>query len=85
MHDREQEVWIADSAASCHMTPSNDLMYECEACEDSTVTVANSHDIPIIGYGKLLVPTRGHDGQQTFTVSRVAHVNDLDVNSFFLQ
>ena len=52
----------------------------------NTVLVTNSHELPIFGYGKLLmISTVEDDGQQTFTIDRVAHVPDLDVNLFSIQ
>ena len=60
-------------------------MYDYESCENSTVTVASSHELPIFGDGKLLISTVGDYGQQTFIIDRVAHVPDLDVNLFSIQ
>ena len=58
-------------------------MYDYESCENLTVTVASSHELPIFGYGKLLISTVGDNGQQTFTVDKIAHVPGLDVDLFF--
>ena len=85
LDDGGEEVWISDSAASCHMSPSKDCMYDYEACTGRSVTVANSQRSPILGFGKLLLSTGSGDDQLNFTVSRVAHVPDLDVNLFSLQ
>ncbi|CAN0092895.1 unnamed protein product, partial [Sphacelaria rigidula] len=81
---RGKEVWIADSGAPCHITPSKERVCDYEPCTGVSVTVANSHKVPIADFGKLLVSSVGDDGQLIFCISRVAHVLELEVNLFFL-
>ncbi|CAN0031541.1 unnamed protein product [Sphacelaria rigidula] len=83
--DGGKEVWIADSAATCHMTPSRDCMYDYEPCSGRSVTVANSQKAPILGFGKILLSTGSGEDKLTVSIKRVAHVPDLDVNLFSLQ
>ncbi|CAM9909203.1 unnamed protein product, partial [Sphacelaria rigidula] len=78
------EVWIADSAATCHMTPSRHFMHDYEPCSHRSVTVANSQKAPISGFGKILLSTGSGEDTLTVSIKRVAHVPDLDVNRFSL-
>ena len=78
-------MWIADNAATCHVSPSRDCMYDYEHCTGRSVTVANSQKSPILGFGKLMMSTGSGKEKLTFSVNHVAHVPDLDVNLFSLQ
>lgn len=52
-----KEVWIADSRSSYYMTPSKEKMCDYEPRTGVSVTVANSHNVPIAHSCKLFVST----------------------------
>ncbi|CAN0028003.1 unnamed protein product, partial [Sphacelaria rigidula] len=79
------EVWITDSAATCHMSPSRDCMHDHELCSDRSVTVANSQNAQILGFRKILLSIGSGEDKLRASTKRVAHVPDLDVNLFSLQ
>ncbi|CAM9911506.1 unnamed protein product, partial [Sphacelaria rigidula] len=85
LDDVGKEVWIADSAAACHMTPSLHCMYDYEPCFHRSVTVANGQKALFLGFGKILLSTGSGEDKLTVSIKRVAHVPDLDVNLFALQ
>ncbi|CAM9933068.1 unnamed protein product [Sphacelaria rigidula] len=85
LDDGGQEVWIADSAATCRMIRSRDCMHDYEPCSDCSVTAANSQKAPILGFGTILLSIGSGEDKLTVSIRRVAHMPDFDINLFSLQ
>jgi hypothetical protein len=79
-----QHLWIADSGASCHMTCSNDGMFDCTAVDDH-IKIGDGTYIKAVKVGSKNVLVKQPDGTMAkITIMNVKYVPDLWVNLFSL-
>ena len=81
----ENDVWIADSGTSCHMTHDGTRMYNARppppGCE--TITIGDRRRISVEYVGKMDVIFHGKSDQR-ITLIDVAYVPDLGFNLYSL-
>ena len=72
-------TWIADSGATCHMTKSPSGLYDVKESSES-IEVANSQTVKVEKIGKFDVEIHQKDGtKKTATLEQVKYVPDLDL------
>ena len=71
--------YIADSAATCSMTPNSDGLTCYRECS-RPLGLANGEEITIVGYGDLTVDFRTNHGWVRVEMNDVAHVPQLSYN-----
>ena len=74
--DKQVVQYIADSAATCNMTPDADGLTNYRECS-RPLGLANGEEIPIVGYGYLTVSFCTDDGWIRVEMNDVAHVPQL--------
>ena len=82
VNSQDEEVWILDSGASCHMTSlrSRFSTYS-ELPAGRNIITANGAEIPIAGTGTVTFRARGRDGKEIpVTLKDCLHVPDLTEN-----
>ena len=77
--DKQVMHYIADSAATCSMTPSSDGLTCYRECS-RPLGLANGEEITIVGYGDLTVDFRTNHGWVRVEMNDVAHVPQLSYN-----
>ena len=77
-----ENLWLADSGASCHMGPDDDGMFDCKIINEP-VAVGTGHTCNAVKIGKKRVTMLQSDGSTLDTVLPVyKHVPGLTVNLF---
>ncbi len=77
-----ENIWLADSGASCHMGPSDDGMFDCEIINEP-VTVGTGQTVKAVKIGKRRTTVCQADGSTLNTVLPIyKHDPDLTVNHF---
>ena len=71
--DKQVVQYIADSAATCNMTPDDDGLTNHRECS-RPLGLANGDAISIVGYGDLTVNLRTDHGWVRVEINNVAHV-----------
>ena len=71
--------YIADTGASCHMTPDADGLTNYRECS-RPIGLANGENITIAGYGDLVVAFRTDDTWVDVQLHNVAHAPQLSYN-----
>ena len=80
-----EDIWIADSGATSHMTNNRDGMYDIEEY-NSSVKVGNGKNISITHKGKLDVLIMQKDGKRCFsTLTNVKLIPELGHSLFSIQ
>ena len=74
--DKQVVQYIADSAATCNMTPDADGLTNYRECS-RPLGLANGEEISIVGYGDLTVNFRTDHGWVQVKMNDVAHVPQL--------
>ena len=74
--DKQVVQYIADSAATCNMTPDADGLTNYRECS-RPLGLANGEEISIVGYGDLTVNFRTDHGWVRVKMNDVAHVPQL--------
>ena len=82
--DKQAVQYIADSAATCNMTPDADGLTNYRECS-RPLGLANGKDISIVGYGDLTVRFCTDHGWVRVEMNDVAHVPQLSYNLISLQ
>ena len=77
--DKQVMHYIADSAATCNMTPNSDGLTCYRECS-RPLGLANGEEITIVGYGDLTVDFRTNHGWVRVEMNDVAHVPQLSYN-----
>ena len=81
----EDDIWIADSGASCHMTHDRTRIYNAgpppPGCE--TITIGDRRSIKVEYIGNMGVIFHGKSDQR-ITLIDVAYVPDLGFNLYSL-
>ena len=77
--DKQVVQYIADSAATCNMTPDADGLTNYRQCS-RPLGLANGEEISIVGYGDLTVNFRTEYGWIRVEMNDVAHVSQLSHN-----
>ena len=77
--DKQVVQYIADSAATCNMTPDADGLTNYRECS-RPLGLTNGKEISIVGYGDLTVNLRTDDGWVRVEMNDVAHVPLLNYN-----
>ena len=77
--DKQVVQYIADSAATCNMTPDADGLTNYRECSRPP-GLANGEEISIVGYGDLTVNFRTDHGWVRVKMNDVAHVPQLSHN-----
>jgi len=77
----DDDIWIADSGASSHMTYSKDGMFDIEEVEEQ-VTLGNNHVVQGLMRGKLQVQLDTMDDKTTVQLTNVLYVPELCYNLF---
>ena len=77
--DKQVMHYIADSAATCNMTPNSDGLTCYRECS-RPLGLANGEEITIVGYGDLTVDFRTNQGWVRVEMNNVAHVPQLSYN-----
>ena len=77
--DKQVMHYIADSAATCSMTPNSDGLACYRECS-RPLGLANGEEITIVGYGDLTVDFRTNHGWVRVEMNDVAHVPQLSYN-----
>ena len=77
--DKQVVQYIADSAATCNMTPDADGLTNYRKCS-RPLGLANGEEISIVGYGDLTVNFRTEYGWIRVEMNDVAHVSQLSYN-----
>ena len=77
--DKQVVQYIADSAATCNMTPDADGLTNYRECS-RPLGLANGEEISIVGYGDLTVNFRTAYGWIRVEMNDVAHVPQLSYN-----
>ena len=77
--DKQVMHYIADSAATCSMTPNSDGLTCYRECS-RPLGLANGEEITIVGYGGLTVDFRTNHGWVRVKMNDVAHVPQLSYN-----
>ena len=77
--DKQVMHYIADSAATCSMTPNSDGLTCYRECS-RLLGLANGEEITIVGYGDLTVDFRTNHGWVRVELNDVAHVPQLSYN-----
>ena len=77
--DKQVVQYIADSAATCNMTPDADALTNYRECS-RPLGLANGEAISIVGYGDLTVNLRTDHGWVRVGMNDVAHVRLLNYN-----
>ena len=77
--DKQVVQYIADSAATCNMTPDADGLTNYRECS-RPLGLANGEKISIVGYGDLTVNFRTDHGWVRVKMNDVAHVPQLSHN-----
>ena len=77
--DKQVVQYIADSAATCNMTPDADGLANYRKCS-RPLDLANGEAISIVGFGDLTVNLRTDHGWVRVEMNDVAHVPLLDYN-----
>ena len=77
--DKQVMHYIADSAATCSMTPNSDGLTCYRECS-RPLGLANGEEITIVGYGDLTVDFRANHGWVRVEMNDVAHVPQLSYN-----
>ena len=77
--DKQVAQYIADSGATCHMTPDTDGLTNYRECS-RPLGLADRRKIPIAGYGDLTVAFRSNDSWVHVKLHDVAHVSLLSYN-----
>ena len=77
--DKQVMHYIADSAATCSMTPNSDGLTCYQECS-RPLGLANGEEITIVGYGDLTVDFRTNHGWVRVEMNDVAHVPQLSYN-----
>ena len=77
--DKQVMHYIADSAATCNMTPNSDGLTCYRECS-RPLGLANGEEITIVGYGDLTVDFRTNQGWVRVEMNDVAHVPQLSYN-----
>ena len=77
--DKQVMHYIADSAATCSMTPNSDGLTCYRECS-RPLGLANGEEITIVGYGDLTVDFRTNHGWVRVEMNDVAHVPQLSYN-----
>ena len=77
--DKQVMHYIADSAATCNMTPNSDGLTCYRECS-RPLGLANGEEITIVGYGDLTVDFRTDHGWVRVEMNDVAHVPQLSYN-----
>ena len=81
--DKQVMHYIADSAATCNMTPHSDGLTCYRECS-RPLGLANGEEITIVGYGDLTVDFRTNHGWVRVEMNDVAHVPQLSYNRISL-
>ena len=77
--DKQVMHYIADSAATCSMTPNSDGLTCYRECS-RPLGLANGEEITIVGYGDLTVDFRTNHGWVRVEMNDVVHVPQLSYN-----
>ena len=77
--DKQVMHYIADSAATCNMTPDSDGLTCYRECS-RPLGLANGEEITIVGYGDLTVDFRTNHGWVRVEMNDIAHVPQLSYN-----
>ena len=77
--DKQLVQYIADSAATCNMTPDADGLTNYRECS-RPLGLANGEEISIVGYGDLTVNFRTDHRWVRVKMNDVAHVPQLSYN-----
>ena len=77
--DKQVVQYIADSAATCNMTPDADGLTNYRACS-RPLGLANGEEISIVGYGDLTVNFRTDHRWVRVKMNDVAHIPQLSYN-----
>ena len=77
--DKQVVQYIADSAATCNMTPDADGLTNYRECS-RPLGLANGEEISIVGYGDLTVNFRTDHRWVRVKMNDVAHVPQLSYN-----
>ena len=77
--DKQVVQYIADSAATCNMTPDADGLTNYRECS-RPLGLANGEEISIVGYGDLTVSFCTDHGWIRVETNDVAHVSQLSYN-----
>ena len=77
--DKQVVQYIADSAATCNMTPDADGLTNYRECR-TPLGLANGEEISIVGYGDLTVNFRTDHRWVRVNMNDVAHVPQLSYN-----
>ena len=77
--DKQVVQYIADSAATCNMTPDADGLTNYRECS-RPLGLANGEEISIVGYGDLTVNFRADHRWVRIKMNDVAHVPQLSYN-----
>ena len=77
--DKQVMHYIADSAATCNMTPNSDGFTCYRECS-RPLGLANGEEITIVGYGDLAVDFRTNHGWVRVEMNDIAHVSQLSYN-----
>ena len=77
--DKQVAQYIADSAATCNMTPDADGLTNYRECR-RPLGLANGEEISIVGYGDLTVNVRTDHRWVRLKMNDVAHVPQLSHN-----
>ena len=77
--DKQVVQYIADSAATCNMTPDADGLTNYRECS-RPLGLANGEEISIVGYGDLTVSFCTDHGWIRVEMNNVAHVPQLSYN-----
>ena len=77
----DDDIWIADSGASSHMTYSKDGMFDTEEVEEQ-VSLGNNHVVQGLMRGKLQVQLDTMNGKTTVQLTNVLYVPELCYNLF---
>ena len=81
--DKQVVQYIADSAATCNMTPDADGLTNYRKCS-RPLGLANGEEISIVGYGDLTVNDRIDHGWVRVEMNDVSHVPLLNYNLILL-
>ena len=76
--DENKHMAIADTGASCNMTPDDTYLYDCtEAPHDAVVKLGNKSILRIKKYGKKKCQVKNQNGEMTTVTINFAHVPGL--------
>ena len=83
MEKYSENIWIADTGASCHMTNNDTGMYDIKIPKEDYITVANNQELKVVKIGKIDMIAKQENGREVkFTLSNVKYIPELAVKLF---